>query len=62
MSIQRRIIIVMLFPITTLLWFLGWVLCWIGNRHRSRRTTQSLDDNLVQAVGLHEEAVLTSQN
>lgn len=62
LSIQRRIIVIMLFPVIIFLWLLGWSLYWIADENRSRRKMQSLDDGISIVAGLYEEAVITSRD
>jgi len=52
----------MFFPVIAFLWLLGWSLYWIGDKNRSRRTMQSLDDGISVFIELYEEDVVASQN
>ncbi len=62
MSIQRRIIVIMFFPVITFLWLLGWSLYLTGEKNRPRRTIQSLNDGISIVTGLYEEAAIAAKN
>ncbi len=62
LSIHRRMIAILFFPVISFLWILGWGLYSIGDESRSQRAIQRVDDYIYIVTAMYEEAVITSKS